>query len=253
MMTDEPPAVALDGVCWGPPGRDDVLHDLTLAVAPGEVLAICGPNGAGKSSALRLVFGQTRPRRGSVRLFGNDLARMPSRDTARQVAVVLQDPAGDCGLTVRQIVALGRLPYRDRAFGGTADDGPAVRGVLALLDLAEFPERTFASLSGGERQRVMLARALAQTPRVLVLDEPTNHLDIRHQIDLLAVVRGLGLTVIVTLHDLGLAADHADRVAVLHQGRLVACGTPAAALSPATLHTAFRVRARGALQFAFQV
>jgi iron complex transport system ATP-binding protein len=240
--------VELSGVFWGPKGRPDILSDISFAVPEGQILAICGANGAGKTSLLRLIYRHTAPDRGTVRLLGRDLWLMSAPEVARSLAAVLQEQPGEFSLTVRQIVALGRLPHR-RGWGAglaTPDgaDAAQVRAALDRLDLTPLANRAFATLSGGERQRVMVARALAQEPRVIVLDEPTNHLDIRHQLELLALLRGLGLTVITTLHDLTLAAGFADRVLVLHQGRLLADGPPDTALTETTLSTAFRVQAR---------
>ncbi|QYK43311.1 MAG: ABC transporter ATP-binding protein [Paracoccaceae bacterium] len=242
------PAVELSGVCWGPKGQDDILTDINLAVPEGQVVAICGANGAGKSSLLRLIYRHHAPRHGVVRLMGRDIWLMGRSDTARILAAVLQEQPTDFALTVRQIVALGRLPHR-RGWGAGlstpgGEDAAIVAAAIARMDLGKMAARPFGTLSGGERQRVMVARALAQQPRVIVLDEPTNHLDIRHQLELLALLRGLGLTVIATLHDLSLAADFADRVLVLSHGRILADGPPEQALTETTLAAAFQVRAR---------
>jgi iron complex transport system ATP-binding protein len=237
------PVVELSGVHWGPKRHADILHDLTFSVAEAEVLAICGANGAGKSSLLRLLYRHQAPRRGTVRLMGRDLWRMAAPEAARIVAAVLQEQPTDFALTARQIVALGRLPHR-KGFGPGTLDNAVVDASLRRMDLTAFADRAFGTLSGGERQRVMVARALAQEPQVIVLDEPTNHLDIRHQLELLALLRGLGLTVIATLHDLTLAAEFADRVMILHQGRIVADAPSDQALSETTIAEAFNVTAR---------
>lgn len=237
------PTVELTGVSWGPKRQPDILHDLTFTVAKGEVLAICGANGAGKSSLLRLLYRHQSPRKGTVRLMGRDLWLMGAPEAARIVAAVLQEQPTDFALTARQIVALGRLPHR-KGFGPSTLDNAVVDASLRRMDLTAFADRAFGTLSGGERQRVMVARALAQEPQVIVLDEPTNHLDIRHQLELLALLRGLGLTVITTLHDLTLAAEFADRVMILHQGRIIADAPPAQALSEVTIARAFDVSAR---------
>lgn len=248
-MTPAPMApVELRDVTWGPAGHPDILHGLSFRVTSGELLAICGANGAGKSSLLRLIYRFQPPRSGSVLLQGRDIWLMGAAETARIVAAVLQEQPTDFALTARQIVALGRLPHRRGLFAGLsspgADDEAVIVAALARLDLVALADRPFGTLSGGERQRVMVARALAQEPRVLVLDEPTNHLDIRHQLELLALLRGTGLTVITTLHDLTLAADHADRIMVLHRGRILADGPPDQALSEDNLATAFDIRSR---------
>ncbi len=241
-------AVELSGVSWGPKGRPDILSDISFAVPEGQIMAVCGANGAGKSSLLRLIYRHQAPRRGTVRLMGRDLWLMGAPEAARQLAAVVQEQPTDFALTARQIVALGRLPHRKGWGAGLAtpgsEDAAIIEAALLRMDLRGLADRGFGTLSGGERQRVMVARALAQEPRVIVLDEPTNHLDIRHQLELLALLKGLGLTVIATLHDLTLAAEFAERVLILREGRILADGPPEAALSEPTLAEAFQVRAR---------
>ena len=251
------PAVEVSGVFWGPRRQPDILHDLHFSVAEGEVVAICGANGAGKSSLLRLLYRHQAPRKGTVRLMGRDLWLMKAPEAARIVAAVLQEQPTDFALSTRQIVALGRLPHR-KGLGPGSKDNAVVQAAILRMDLTHLADRAFGTLSGGERQRVMVARALAQEPRVLVLDEPTNHLDIRHQLELLALLRGLGLTVITTLHDLTLAAEFADRILVLAEGRILADAPPDRALCEATIARAFNVTARvdrtgSAPRFSFQL
>ncbi len=238
------PVLEARDLCWGPSRKPDILSDISFELADGEVMAICGANGAGKSSLLRLLYRYHAPRRGGVTLAGRDLWQHSARDAARLVAAVLQEQPTDFALTARQIVALGRLPHRIGLAGAGARDAVVVAAAIARLDLDRFADRAFGTLSGGERQRVLVARALAQEPRVLILDEPTNHLDIRHQLELLALLRGLSLAVVCTLHDLTLAAEFADRVLILHRGRVLADGPPGAALSAANVAAAFNVTAR---------
>lgn len=242
------PAVELSRVSWGPARRPDILSDISFSVPQGQVMAICGANGAGKSSLLRLIYRHHAPRTGRIRLIGRDLWQIRADQVARSLAAVLQEQPTDFALTARQIVALGRLPHRRGWSAGLSGpgkaDAPIIAGAIDRMDLTGLADRPYGELSGGERQRVMVARALAQQPQVIVLDEPTNHLDIRHQLELLALLKGLGLTVIATLHDLALAADFAQRVLVLSQGRILADGPPDQALTEATLASAFRVRAR---------
>jgi iron complex transport system ATP-binding protein len=238
----------LAGVCWGPKGRADILSDISFAVPQGQIMAICGANGAGKSSLLRLIYRHQAPRCGTVHLMGRDIWDMGAPEAARNLAAVLQEQPTDFALTARQIVALGRLPHR-RGWGAGlstpgAGDSAIIEAAILRMDLKAMADRAFGTLSGGERQRVMVARALAQQPRVIVLDEPTNHLDIRHQLELLALLKGLNLTVITTLHDLTLAAEFADRVVILREGRILADGPPDQALSEATLAAAFQVKSR---------
>lgn len=240
-------AVELCDVSWGPKGGPDILSDISFAVPQGQIMAICGANGAGKSTLLRLIYRHHAPRRGTVRLMGRDIWRINAPEAARSLAAVLQEQPTDFALTARQIVALGRLPHR-RGWGAGlstpgGEDAAIIDAAILRMDLTALADRPFGTLSGGERQRVMVARALTQQPRVIVLDEPTNHLDIRHQLELLALLKGLELTVIATLHDLTLAAEFAERVLVLRDGRVLADGPPETALSEATLASAFQVRA----------
>ena len=238
------PHLGASGLSWRPNGGADILHDVSFSLPRGGVMAVCGPNGAGKSTLLRLIYRYLTPRAGRVLLSGADLHAMPRAEAARRVAAVLQEQPTDFALTVREMVALGRLPHRIGFAGNSARDAEIVASALRLLDLTSFAETRFGRLSGGERQRVMIARALAQEPELLVLDEPTNHLDIRHQLELLALLRQLGLTVVLTLHDLTLAAEYVDRLLILSDGRKLAEGRPDEILTPETIARAFNVSAR---------
>ena len=236
--------LAASGLSWGPRGKSLILHDVSFTVPQGQVLAICGANGAGKSTLLRMLYRYLRPDTGKIMLGGDDLWALSPRAAARRVAAVLQEQPTDFALTVREMVGLGRTPHRAGFSGPGARDAEVIATALHRMDLVRFANSPFGTLSGGERQRVMVARALAQEPELLVLDEPTNHLDIRHQLEVLGLLRGLGLTVVLTLHDLTLAAEHADALLILHQGRLIAHGAPAAVLTPETITRAFAVTAR---------
>lgn len=237
-----PAALWVEGLGWGPKRGPTVLHPTSFAVAPGRVLGIVGANGAGKSTLLRLLYRYLRPTVGHVLLDGTDIWSMSARDVARAVAVVLQEQPTDFALTVAEIVALGRTPHRSGLASGGDGDAGIVRAALARLDLVAFAHRIFGTLSGGERQRVMVARALAQEPRLLILDEPTNHLDIRHQLEVLDLIRTLGPTIVTSLHDINLAATHTDAVLVLSGGHPLACGPPDEVLTEDLIARAFGVR-----------
>ncbi|GAB3211113.1 ABC transporter ATP-binding protein [Marinactinospora endophytica] len=241
-----PASLSLRGVGCRVEGTD-LVRDVDLDVAPGEFVGVIGPNGAGKSTLLRTVHRTLRPRTGSVRIDGEDLWALSQRALARRVAAVLQENGADFELTVDEVVAMGRAPHK-RAFSpDNDDDRRLVMTSLELVGAAHLAARSYPTLSGGERQRVLLARALAQEPALLVLDEPTNHLDIAHQLDVLAVVRRLGTSVLAVLHDLNLAALFCDRLYVVDHGRVVAAGTPAAVLTPDLLAEVYRVQADVAL------
>ena len=168
---------------------------------------------------------------------------VPRRLLARQVAFVQQSAATDTNVSVRDVVRLGRTPHRSALAGWSAEDEAAVAAALVRVDMTDRRAQPWQTLSGGERQRVHIARALAQSPRVMFLDEPTNHLDIHHQIEILRMVRDLDLTSIIALHDLNLAAMFCDRIIVLQGGRIIASGTPETVLTRVLLRDVFRVEA----------
>ena len=170
---------------------------------------------------------------------------MSAKEAARIVAAVLQEQPADFGLTVREIVALGRTPYR-KLFGGLTStrDEEVLQGVLDQLGLNDFSNRQLKTLSGGERQRVMVARALAQEPKLLILDEPTNHLDIRHQLEVLTLLRDLPLTVVTSLHDLNFADQFCDEVLLLKAGRPLGFGSSETVFTELAVSEAFCVTAR---------
>ncbi|MGZ9935216.1 ABC transporter ATP-binding protein [Streptomyces sp. NC-S4] len=247
-MTDGPVSVpvpgALDaeGVTVVVNGRT-LVDRVSLHVAPGEVLALVGPNGAGKSTLLRTFYRVLRPTSGHVLLDGEDVWRMPGKRLAQRLAAVLQETAGDFELTVYEVVAMGRTPHKRAFAGDDADDLDIIMGSLEELDVAALAQAPFDRLSGGEKQRVLIARALAQRTGTMVLDEPTNHLDLRHQLDALRLVGRVGVTAVIALHDLNLAASFCDRICVLDAGRVVATGTPREVLTRDLLAEVYRVEA----------
>ncbi|HST40753.1 MAG TPA: ABC transporter ATP-binding protein [Conexibacter sp.] len=220
-----------------------IVDGVTLEVPVGATLGLLGPNGSGKSSLLRLLAGLRRPSGGAVLLDGAELGGLRRREVARRVAVVAQQAGTEVDLTVEQVVRLGRIPHRGAWSGDAAADDRAVERALLDTDLVALRARRWHALSGGEQQRAQIARALAQEPRELLLDEPTNHLDVRHQLDLLALVRRLPLTSVVALHDLNLAAIFCDRLVVLTGGRVAALGTPAEVLTPQLIADVYEVDA----------
>jgi iron complex transport system ATP-binding protein len=222
-------------------GRRQILTGVDLAVKHGETIAVVGPNGSGKSTLLRVLAGTRPPAAGRLTLGGVDLGEMAARRRARAIALVGQEDELPADLLVGEFVALGRTPHRMPWAGGDAAELDIVLGALARVELADAIARPVDQLSGGERRRVVLARALAQDANLLILDEPTNHLDIRQQLALLDLVRGLGRTVVMALHDLNLAAASCDRIAVLHDGRVLPAADPATALAPGIVRRVFGV------------
>lgn len=246
-----PAGLVFDAVSWG----DGILRPVSFEVQPGRVLGVLGPNGAGKSTLLRLIYRYHTPSTGRVLIDGANIHTMASRQVARRVAAVLQEQPTDFSLTVAEIVALGRAPHRNGFYGMSERDHHLVDHALDRLDLHDLAARTMGALSGGERQRVMVARALAQEPALIVLDEPTNHLDIRHQLQVLRLVKSLGITVVASLHDLNLVHGFADDLLVLENGRPLAVGGAAEVLTPELIARAFGVRAvaRGPARFEFSL
>ena len=219
------------------------LTGVSFTVEPGEVLGVIGPNSAGKTTLLRLLTRVVSAARGDVRLDGRSVARLPHAELARRVAVVPQDAPRPFPFTVGQLVLMGRYPHGPGRFFEGADDRALARAAMAetsVLDLAALP---LEQLSGGERQRAMLARALAQQPRLLVLDEPTSHLDLRFQAETAAIIRRVnrerGMTVLLVSHDLNLAAEVCDRLLLLARGRVVRIGSPAEVLRREALEEVF--------------
>ena len=231
------------GLSWAPRRRDSLITDISFSVAPGDRLVIVGPNGAGKSTLLRCLYRAIKPKAGSVWLDGQDIWAQSPSDVARIIAVVLQETPANFPFSVRDIVLMGRIPWRRGYTRWSEADHRHAAHALGHLGLEGMEDRKFSTLSGGEKQRVLVARALAQAPRLLVLDEPSNHLDIRHQLEVIERIRALGITIITTLHDINLAADFATKAAIIDHGRFVAFGEPHEVFTEANISQAFGVSA----------
>jgi len=233
----------VDGVSVEIAGRRIV--DQVSLHAESNVVGLVGPNGSGKSTLLRTVYRMLRPASGQVLADDRDVWAMTARDAARVTAAIVQDSPSDIELTVTECVATGRVPYGRLLSSSAGNDQRVVERAMNEAGVTALAHRDVSTLSGGERQRVHLARALAQEPRILVLDEPTNHLDIRHQLELLSLVRRLQITTLITLHDLNLAAAYCDQVVVLSHGQVVAMGDPGETFTSDLLSDVFGVRAAG--------
>ncbi|MER6492128.1 ABC transporter ATP-binding protein [Streptomyces griseorubiginosus] len=228
-------------------GHRPILHDVHLEAKSGDIVGLIGPNGSGKSTLLRTVYRSLRPHRGVVRVDGDDVWALSARGAARRTAAVLQDAGSSpTGMCVTEVVALGRTPHHGLIGRDSTEDHEAVDEALDLCGIRHMAERDVTSLSGGERQRVLLARALAQQPRLLVLDELTNHLDIRARFEVLDLIRATGITTLAVLHDLDLAARLCDHLVALHAGQVVAAGKVLDVLTPDLLREVFGVAATAA-------
>ncbi|MFJ4877868.1 ABC transporter ATP-binding protein [Streptomyces sp. NPDC088745] len=231
-----------EGLSYGVDGRH-LVDAVDIEARPGETVGLVGPNGSGKTTLLRCVYGTLAPTHGRALLDGEDLRAMGAKKRAQRLATVPQDGQAVFELTVREVVAMGRSPHKKFWEADTAADQEHVRRALDRVGIGALADRAFPSLSGGERQRALVARALVQEPALVVLDEPTNHLDIRYQLEVLGLVRAMGTTNLLALHDLNLAAYYCDRLYVLDAGRVVADGTPAEVLTPDLLKRVYGVNA----------
>jgi iron complex transport system ATP-binding protein len=226
---------------------DPVVRGLDLAVQSGEWVSLIGPNGAGKTTVLRAIA-RLIPFQGDIRIDNRAVRAMGARDVARRVAMLVQEPQMPAGMTVSQYVLLGRSPHLGYLAKESGRDRRIVTDVLRKLNLEAFSARTLEHLSGGERQRVAIARALAQEAPVLLIDEPTTSLDMGRQQDVLELIDRLRgeqeLTVIAAMHELTLAGQYSDRIALLVGGQLVAVGAPAEILTESVIGDHFGARVK---------
>ena len=237
------PLLRVADLSWQVNGKH-ILRNIEFSVAAGGFVGVIGANGAGKSSLLRCLYRYVRPSQGQVCLDGRDIRRLSARQLAMDVAVVLQETPHHFELNLADIVGMGLTPHKSLFSFTSTDDRRRVDAALEQVGLADARHRAFEHLSGGEKQRALIARAIVQQPRLLIMDEPTNHLDVHYQIEVLELARSLGITVLVSIHDLNLASAFCDELLLLDQGRLLDQGAPASVLTPERLRQVFRVDTR---------
>ena len=245
MNGDRPQAVSAQNLTYEIQA-ETLLEGVDLHADRGQLVGLIGPNGAGKSTLLRAISGILNYREGTIRLDGDDLKSLSSRDIAAGLALIPQIAPYTHGFTSIELVLMGRYPHLGRFQIEGKEDDRIARDSMRLTRTEQFADRTLDTLSGGERQRVFVSRALAQQPRVLLLDEPTSNLDVFHQLKVLDLVRKLvdgGLTAVAAIHDLNMAARYCDRLVLLKGGRVLAEGSPEEVLAPETIQSAFGVRA----------
>jgi len=241
------PRLRGEALCAGYNGRQ-VLADVDFTVQDGSVTVLLGPNGSGKSTLLKTLARTLAPDAGKVILDGTDIHRQSTRAVAQRLGILPQSPSAPDGLTVRELVGLGRFPYQSLMRQWSRHDEAAVEEAMAVADVAAFADRPVDALSGGQRQRCWIAMVLAQETELLLLDEPTTFLDLKVQVDLLELLVSLahqqGRTLLVVLHDLNLAAAYADRLVMMKAGRILHDGTPEAVFTADNLKQVFDLDAQ---------
>jgi len=225
-------------------GTKIVLYDISFNIDRGEFLGIIGPNGSGKTTLLRSLSRAIAPMKGDILVEGKDIRTSPLKELAKTIAVVSQNPPLN-HMTVEEFVLLGRIPHYQRfQFLETKKDLEIAGRSMDLTGIFKLKDQSLSQISGGERQLVLIARALAQEPRVLLLDEPTAHLDIAHQVGILDLVKKLnkefGLTVIMVLHDLNLASEYCRKLLLINKGRIHKTGRPAEVLDYQTIEEVYK-------------
>ncbi|MFQ5430068.1 MAG: ABC transporter ATP-binding protein [Phycisphaerae bacterium] len=246
-MTDgAEPLLSAEDLSFGFPGRPDFFRSIRSEMRPGECWGIIGPNGAGKSTLLRLLAGLLKPEAGVVRIRGKPLDGIPRMQRARETAFLPQHLAHDLPTCARDIVLMGRHPYRRFGLFESGEDRAVADRVMRATRTLAFSDRALSTLSGGEAQRVHIAAALAQEPAVLLLDEPTAGLDLHYQLTILEILRRLTeedrLLVVVVTHDINLAARYCTHLLLLHEGRVVQSGQPEDVVRPEVLERVYAVR-----------
>lgn len=222
-------------------GQSSILREISIQIPSKRFVGLIGPNGSGKSTLLKMIYRVLQPDTGTVYLDDQNVHKMQMRSVFQRMAVVSQESVPNFDFSVQEIVMMGRTPHKSMFQSDTAEDLAIVEQALSRVDMTEYRKRSFLSLSGGEKQRVMIARALAQQAEIIVLDEPTNHLDIRHQLQLMDLVKHLDVTVLAALHDLNLASVYCDDLYVLQDGKVVDSGTPEEVITPELLRDVFGV------------
>lgn len=225
-------------------GSKQILKGIDFTLRNKEFVGIIGPNGSGKSTFLKCVYRVQRPTAGRIRFNGRDLDELSYRESALQLAVVAQHNVYSFDFSVLEVVLMGRSPHKKLLQRDNLEDYQIARKALAVVGLADFEERSFATLSGGEQQRVILARALTQQTECLVLDEPTNHLDIKYQLQIMDIVKSLDLTVVAAVHDLNIAAMYCDRLVAIKEGQVVGAGTPRQLLTEKFIYDMYEVKSK---------
>lgn len=224
-------------------GGLEILSEIDLTADAGRFIGIIGPNGSGKSTLLKCIYRVLKASEGAVLIDGKALDSYSVKESAKKIGVVAQHCDAGFDFTVMEMTMMGRGPHKKALEQDSSEDCRIALDALGTVGMEAFADRTFSTLSGGERQRVILARALAQQTPVLILDEPTNHLDIKHQLQLMRIVKSSGRTVVSAIHDLNIAARYCDDLYVLSEGRILAHGPPFSILTEKLIWEIYGVHA----------
>lgn len=227
-------------VSWSP-NQSFVIQNININIKAGETVAIVGPNGAGKTSLLKCFYGEYNNYQGNIYLNGKCLTQLSTKVIAKHIAVVNQHTDSVFNLTVLDIVSMGLIPHKGIFDLNTDEDRSNIKQALIKVDLYGKKEQIFSTLSGGEQQRILIARAIVQKPDILIMDEPTNHLDMYYQHQILTLAKKLNITLLITIHDLNLAAQYCDRVLIINQGEVVADDLPELVFNQKLLSEIFKL------------
>lgn len=221
--------------------KKEIVRQASLKVKEKEFVGLLGPNGSGKTTLLKSIYRVLKPSGGAILIDGTDINALSHRETAKRMGVVSQFNNLNFDFTVEDMVLMGRSPHKNAFDRDTEEDYRIAREALERVEMLDFRDRSFLTLSGGEKQRIILARALAQQVEMLILDEPTNHLDIKYQIQIMDVVKSLGVGVLAALHDLNLTLMYCTYVYVLKEGKIVACGPTEDVITEQLIHDIYEV------------
>lgn len=224
--------------------KNEILKGIDIELGNKEFIGVIGPNGSGKSTLLKCLYRNLSPSSGSIYIDKIEIEKISTRESAKKIGVLAQHNHHSFDFTVLDMVLMGRSPYKKLMDRDTKEDYDIVYEAIDKVNIRHLSNRSFNSLSGGEQQRVILARALAQKTKCLILDEPTNHLDIKYQLQLMEIVKDLGIEVIAAIHDLNIAAMYCDKIYVLKNGEIVAYGTPKDVLTKELIKEVYDVDAK---------
>lgn len=222
-------------------GEKEIVKKVSLETSNNSFVALLGPNGSGKSTLLRSIYRVLKPSGGIILFDGKDSTQLSNKKLAKEMAVVAQFNNLNFDFTVSEIVMMGRTPHLNMLQSESSKDYDIVISALEKVGMRQYKDRSYASLSGGEKQRIMLARAIAQEPKLLILDEPTNHLDVRYQLQILSIVKNLGINVLAALHDLTLASQFCDYLYLLKDGEIDSQGMPEEVLTKETIKRVYEI------------